>query len=118
MLFLKSGIETPGKTAAVVTPDRVLARPPAARLKRYDLVINDFAHTPVARTVPGGFLDLVLAAVETNSVPPELMALLKHPLARLMRLIDRDKSVSMRLAISAFVPIARIPSGRGHLLNG
>ena len=34
---------------------------------------------PVARTVPGAFLDLVLGAVETDFAPPELMALLKHP---------------------------------------
>ena len=52
-------IETSGKTAALVTPDRTLARRVAARLNRYDLVIDDSAGVPVARTVPGGFLDLV-----------------------------------------------------------
>ena len=41
-LILKSCIETPGKTAALVTPDRVLARRVAARLKRYDLVDRQF----------------------------------------------------------------------------
>ena len=49
-LILKSCIETPGKTAALVTPDRVLARRVAARLKRYDLAIDDSAGIPVART--------------------------------------------------------------------
>ena len=47
-LILKSVIETPGKTAALVTPDRVLARRVAARLKRYDLTIDDSAGVPVA----------------------------------------------------------------------
>src|SRR6185295_19941345 len=84
-LILKSVIETPGKTAALVTPDRVLARRVAARLKRYDLAIDDSAGIPVARTVPGGFLDLVLGAAEKNFTPAELMALLKHPLALLGR---------------------------------
>ncbi len=66
-LILRSCIETPGKTAALVTPDRVLARRVAARLKRYDLAIDDSAGVPVARTVPGAFLDLVFGAFETIS---------------------------------------------------
>ena len=74
-LILRSAIETPGKTAALVTPDRVLARRVAARLKRYDLAIDDSAGVPLARTVPGAFLDLVLGAAETDFAPPELMAL-------------------------------------------
>ena len=84
-LILKSCIEEPGKTAALVTPDRVLARRVAARLTGYGLAIDDSAGRPIARTVPGAFLDLVLSAAEANFAPPELMALLKHPLARLGR---------------------------------
>ena len=82
-LILRSTIETPGKTAALVTPDRTLARRVAARLKAYDLVIDDSAGVPVARTPPGAFLDLVLRAAEGDFAPPALMALLKHPLTRL-----------------------------------
>ncbi|HSD91445.1 MAG TPA: double-strand break repair protein AddB, partial [Methyloceanibacter sp.] len=84
-LILRSAIETQGKTAALITPDRVLARRVAARLRRYDLSIDDSAGVPAARTVPGAFLDLVLGAIETDFAPPELMALLKHPLSRLGR---------------------------------
>ena len=84
-LMLRSAVETPGKTAALVTPDRTLARRVAARLKRYDLAVDDSAGVPAARTVPGAFLDLVLGAAEANFAPAELMALLKHPLARLGR---------------------------------
>ncbi|HEU0017022.1 MAG TPA: double-strand break repair protein AddB, partial [Methyloceanibacter sp.] len=36
-LVLREAIETPGKTAALITPDRTLARRVAARLKAYDL---------------------------------------------------------------------------------
>ncbi len=61
-LILRSTIETPGKTAALVTPDRTLARRVAARLKSYDLTIDDSAGVPVARTLPGAFLDLVIGA--------------------------------------------------------
>ena len=41
-LVLRETIETPGKTAALITPDRTLARR-VARLKSYDLVIDDSA---------------------------------------------------------------------------
>ncbi|WP_108682051.1 double-strand break repair protein AddB [Methyloceanibacter sp. wino2] len=84
-LILRECIEEPGKTAALVTPDRELARRVAARLRDYDLAIDDSAGTPVRRTLPGAFLDLVLAAVESDFAPPDLMALLKHPLTRLSR---------------------------------
>jgi double-strand break repair protein AddB len=84
-LVLRETVETPGRSAALITPDRTLARRVAARLKAYDLIIDDSAGVPVARTVPGGFLDLVIGAASADFAPPELMALLKHPLALLGR---------------------------------
>ena len=101
-LILKSCIETPGKTAALVTPDRVLARRVAARLKRYDLAIDDSAGIPVARTLPGAFLDLVLGAAESNFAPPALMALLKHPLALLGRSPFEMRNAARALERGAF----------------
>ncbi|HEY6669960.1 MAG TPA: double-strand break repair protein AddB [Methyloceanibacter sp.] len=101
-LILRSCIETPGKTAALVTPDRVLARRVAARLKRYDLAIDDSAGVPVARTVPGAFLDLVLGAFEKDFAPPELMALLKHPLALLGRRPEQVRDAARALERGAF----------------
>jgi ATP-dependent helicase/nuclease subunit B len=80
-LVLRDAIETQGKTAALITPDRALARRVAVSLRRFGLIIDDSAGTPIARTVPGAFLDLVLPVVETNFAPPALMALLKHPLS-------------------------------------
>ncbi|HET9935638.1 MAG TPA: double-strand break repair protein AddB [Methyloceanibacter sp.] len=84
-LILRSAVEAKGKTAALVTPDRTLARRVAARLKRYELAVDDSAGVPVPHTVPGAFLDLVIGAAEANFAPPALMALLKHPLALLGR---------------------------------
>ena len=101
-LILRSVIETPGKTAALVTPDRVLARRVAARLKRYDLAVDDSAGMPVARTVPGAFLDLVLGAAETDFAPPALMALLKHPLALLGRPAPETRAAARALERGAF----------------
>jgi len=72
-LILRSTIEAKGKTAALVTPDRTLARRVAARLRGFGLTIDDSAGTPVVRTVPGAFLDLVLEAVDAdfNATPLE-----------------------------------------------
>ena len=100
-LVLREAIETPGKTAALITPDRTLARRVAARLKAYDLLIDDSAGVPVARTVPGGFLDLVIGAASSDFAPPELMALLKHPLTLLGRepaKIREDARILERIA--------------------
>jgi ATP-dependent helicase/nuclease subunit B len=101
-LILRSVIETRGKTAALVTPDRVLARRVAARLKRYDLAVDDSAGVPVSRTVPGAFLDLVLGAAETDFAPPELMALLKHPLALVGRSQGETRAAARALERGAF----------------
>jgi double-strand break repair protein AddB len=101
-LILRETIETPGKTAALITPDRTLARRVAARLKAYDLVIDDSAGVPVARTVPGGFLDLVLSVAECDFAPSALMALLKHPLTLIGRAphdIWEDARILERVAL-------------------
>ncbi|MEZ5910755.1 MAG: double-strand break repair protein AddB [Hyphomicrobiaceae bacterium] len=82
-LILREAAEIPGKTAALVTPDRLLARRVAIRLEAWGLRVDDSAGRPIAKTVPGTFLELVLDAVATRFEPVALMALLKHPLARL-----------------------------------
>jgi len=101
-LMLKSCIAAPGRTAALVTPDRVLARRVAARLKGFGLSIDDSAGVPVARTMPGAFLDLVLGAVETDFAPAALMALLKHPLTQLGREPGTIRRVARALERGAF----------------
>jgi ATP-dependent helicase/nuclease subunit B len=101
-LILRGVIETPDQTAALITPDRTLARRVAARLKAYDLAIDDSAGTPVARTVPGAFLDLMLSAVASDFAAPDLMALLKHPLALLGRPPVAIRSASRALERVAF----------------
>jgi double-strand break repair protein AddB len=101
-LILRSTIETRGKTAALITPDRTLARRVAARLKSYDLIIDDSAGVPVARTLPGAFLDLVVSAAESGFAPPELMALLKHPLTLVGRTPGDIRKAARALERAAF----------------
>jgi ATP-dependent helicase/nuclease subunit B len=81
-LALRQALETPGRSAALVTPDRDLARRVAAELKRWDIVIDDSAGRPLAHTGAGSFLCLVAEAAEARFAPVPLLALLKHPFAR------------------------------------
>jgi ATP-dependent helicase/nuclease subunit B len=80
-LMLREAVETPGKTAALVTPDRGLARRVAAELARWDISIDDSAGAPLARTPPVVFLSLLAQAATEKFAPAPLLALLKHPFA-------------------------------------
>jgi ATP-dependent helicase/nuclease subunit B len=80
-LLLRRKLETPAATAALVTPDRELARRVAAELRRWDIEIDDSAGVPLNRTPPGIFLRLVLELADSRLAPVQLLAALKHPLA-------------------------------------
>lgn len=82
-LILREAVETPGRTAALVSPDRLLARRVAIRLTSWGIRVDDSAGRPFKKTVPGTFLDLVVDAAVNDFAPAPLMALLKHPLCRM-----------------------------------
>jgi ATP-dependent helicase/nuclease subunit B len=80
-LLLRRKLETTGATAALVTPDRELARRVAVELRRWGIEIDDSAGLPLNRTPPGAFLRLVLDLAGSKLAPVPLLAALKHPLA-------------------------------------
>ena len=80
-LAMRAALETPGKTCALVTADRALARRVAAELRRWRLTVDDSAGRPLAHASAAIFLRLVADAVAENVRPISLLALLKHPLA-------------------------------------
>jgi len=80
-LILREVLEQPGKTAALVTPDRNLARRVASEMRRWKIEIDDSAGKPLANTPPGTFLCLIAEAADQQFAPIPLLALLKHPLA-------------------------------------
>ncbi len=82
-LLMREALETPEKTAALVTPDRGLARRVAAELQRWEIAIDDSAGVPLLQTPPGLFFRLLAGAVAEELAPVPLLALLKHPLAAL-----------------------------------
>jgi ATP-dependent helicase/nuclease subunit B len=80
-LLLRERLSRAGETAALVTPDRGLARRVAAELGRWGIDIDDSAGARLNQTAPGIFLRLLLDAVAERCAPVPLLALLKHPLA-------------------------------------
>jgi ATP-dependent helicase/nuclease subunit B len=84
-LLLREALETPDKTAALVTPDPALARRVSARLSRWGIGVDSSAGTPLAQTAPGGLVSLVAGAAKDGVDPVRLLAILKHPLVGLGR---------------------------------
>ncbi|MDX8353226.1 double-strand break repair protein AddB [Cognatiyoonia sp. IB215182] len=69
-----------GKTAALISPDRMLTRQVTAALDRWDIQPDDSAGTPLPLSPPGRLLRHV---GEMMAKPPDvatLLTLLKHPL--------------------------------------
>ena len=80
-LVLREALETPGKRAALVTPDANLSRRVVADLARFGVVVDDFAGASLARAELGAFARLALAAAVAQT-PANLAALIGHPLFR------------------------------------
>ena len=79
-LALREAVETPGRRAALITPDRGLARRVSAALARWGIEPDDSGGRPLPLTPPGVFLRLVADAAFAPFEAVALLALLKHPL--------------------------------------
>lgn len=79
-LALRSALETPGKTAALITPDRQLASRVSALLARWEIEADDSAGRVLSTTAPGTLLLGIVSAAAEELAPVALLALLKHPL--------------------------------------
>lgn len=82
-LLLREALETPERTAALVTPDQVLARRVAAKLARWGVVPDSSAGESLAGTRCGVLAALAARAAVDPTDPVTLLGLLKHPFARL-----------------------------------
>jgi ATP-dependent helicase/nuclease subunit B len=82
-IALREVLEEPGKTAALVTPDRALAHRVLAALARWNVPVDDSRGDALSDTPAGVFARLVAEAALGPLEPVSLLALLKHPLCRL-----------------------------------
>lgn len=100
-IALRETLERPLLTsAALVTPDRNLARRVSAELLRFGIVSDDSAGQPLFATPAGSFARLVLETARAGSAMP-LLALLKHPLCGLgeQRAFVRNSARALERAI-------------------
>jgi ATP-dependent helicase/nuclease subunit B len=78
-IALREVLETPRATAALVTPDRDLARRVGAELTRFGIEIDDSAGAPLGAS-PAGSLALRILDAAFQADNADLVALLTHPL--------------------------------------
>jgi ATP-dependent helicase/nuclease subunit B len=105
-----------GKSAALVTPDRALARRAMAALDRWKLAVNDSGGDALIETPAGIFARLAAEAATKGLEPPTLLALLKHPLCRLGRAPGAWKTAIEGLEL-AILRGTRPPAGTAGLLR-
>lgn len=101
-LILRKTLETPEKTAALVTNDRLLARRVILEMKRWGVELDDSAGTPLHHTPIGVFLSLIAQVGKEKGSPSSILSLLKHPLST-----DNRPFGSLRLIVKNAEKTAR-----------
>jgi len=79
-LALREALETPVKTAALITPDRQLAGRVSALLARWGIEADDSAGRRLSAMPAGTLLLAIASAAAEDLAPVTLLALIKHPL--------------------------------------
>jgi ATP-dependent helicase/nuclease subunit B len=79
--ILRGVAESPAKIAALVTPDRGLARRVGVELRRWGINVDDSAGRPLGLTPPGILARLVAEVALRGAAAGTLLAMTKHPLA-------------------------------------
>src|SRR6478609_5892405 len=112
-VVLREAVEVPGKTAALVTPDRALARRVLAALARWNVPVDDSGGDALSDTPAGVFARLAAEAALDGLPPVTLLALLKHPLCR----IDAAAGSTLERAILRGPRPKRSTAGLAHALQ-
>ncbi|MGB7334814.1 MAG: double-strand break repair protein AddB [Salaquimonas sp.] len=93
-LVLREALDDPQKTAALVTPDRKLARRVSSELERFNIQIDDSAGEALLISKPASFLRHILRSVFTGDDPVSLSSFLKSDLLVLGK--ERGSSKSLQ----------------------
>lgn len=78
---MREVLEEPEKTAALVTPDRTLARRVSRELERFGIAVDDSGGSPLVQTPAAGFLRQIVSLCFGECTNPMLTALFKGGLA-------------------------------------
>ncbi len=92
-VLLRETLATPGRTAALITPRRSLARRVASACRRWEIALDDSAGRTLDQAPAGSFLMLSVQACADNFTPVSLLALLKHPLSGTRNVQALDKAL-------------------------
>jgi ATP-dependent helicase/nuclease subunit B len=106
-LYMREALDTPGKTAALITPNRDIARRVAGELSRFGVAIDDSGGKPLAATLIGGLARLVAANSDEWPTAVGVAALLAHPLTALgaTRAHVEDRAPSIEIAVLRVVGV-------------
>ena len=110
-IAMRHVLETPCETAALVTPDRNLARRVRAELLRWGVDAEDSAGEPLSASPIGALARLAIACAASKMAAADLAALLAHPLLRLG--LSREE-VARRAALLE-IGLLRSASAAGRL---
>jgi ATP-dependent helicase/nuclease subunit B len=103
-LFMREALETSERTAALITPDRDIARRVAAELARFEIEIDDSGGSPLGATSVGALARLLTTFAGEEPSAVDVAALLAHPLACFG--LTRERVVE--LAPSAEISVLRV----------
>lgn len=95
-ILFRESLETLGKTAALITPDRQIAKQVAIFCKRWNINVDDSAGQPLSTTPVATFLRLTLQACRQNISPVSILALLKHPFSKFSSSEISELDLSLR----------------------
>ncbi len=100
-LLLRETLETPGRTAALVTPEASLGRRVSAILERWGLDVPPSEGVRLQRTRAASFVLLLIRWALDPAAPVALLSVLKHPCANLGRTEADLHAVVSRLELAA-----------------
>jgi ATP-dependent helicase/nuclease subunit B len=108
-IAMRETLETPGKTAALVTPDPSIARRVATELARWGVEVEDSAGRTLAQSPPGVLARLTLEAA-VDFTPRSFLALLAHPSVRFGRPRGHVEAAAQALELAVFraIPLASL----------
>ena len=112
-LVLRDALQSPGRRAALITPDRGLAARVVVELTRFGVLIDDSAGEPLLATPPAIFLRLLAEACADGLAPVALLALLKHPLATAGRAAGECRRLARLLELACLRGPAPAPGFDG-----
>ncbi len=98
---MRETLETPGKTAALITPDPSIARRVSAELRRWGVEVEDSAGRTLGQSPAGALARLIIAAAIEFS-PHSFLALLAHPAARFGRARADIEGAARALELAVF----------------